>query len=58
MFMKVHNWKIIHAQVEELQRPITASDNQLVLVDLGPGQVVKRIVCIEPAVQPNQYLHR
>lgn len=53
MFVKVHNWKVIHTQVEQFQRPITTSGNQLVLVDLGPGQVVERIVRIEPATWPS-----
>lgn len=54
--MEVHNGEIVDAQIEKFQRSITTSDNHLVLVDLGPSQIVQRIVCIEPATQPSQSL--
>ena len=47
MLVKVHDGKIIDSQVKELERPIAAGNNQLVLVDLGPGQVIERIVRVE-----------
>ena len=36
------------ADIVHLDRPVAARDQQLVLVDLGPGEVVLRIVGIEP----------
>jgi hypothetical protein len=48
MLMKHHDWELPHANVEELERSIAAGNHELVLIDLGPGQVVYRVVCIEP----------
>lgn len=50
MLMEHHDWELPHANVEELERSIAAGNHELVLVDLGPGQVVYRIVCIEPII--------
>lgn len=40
MFVKVHDGKVVDTKVKELQRAISASDNDLVLVDFRPGEVV------------------
>lgn len=48
MLMKHHDWELSHANVEELERSIAAGNHELILIDLGPGQVVYRVVCIEP----------
>lgn len=45
--MKVHDGEVIDAEIKELQRPISAGGYQLILVDLGPSQVVERIVRVE-----------
>ena len=45
--MEVHDWKVVDSQVEEFQRAVTTSDNELVLVDFGPGQIVERIIGVE-----------
>ncbi len=47
VFVKVHDGKVVDAEIKELQRAIAASDDELVLVDFGPGEIVKRIVCVE-----------
>lgn len=52
MLMEDHDWELPHADIEELERSIAASNHELVLVDLGPGQVIYRIVCIEPIYSP------
>lgn len=52
MLVEDHDWELPQANVEELERSIAASNHELVLVDLRPGQVVYRIVCIEPAYSP------
>jgi hypothetical protein len=45
---EVHDGEIAgRSQVEQLERAITASNHQLVLVDLGPGQIVEGIVGVE-----------
>ena len=44
---KVHDRKVAGGQVEQLQRAVAASDHELVLVDLGPGEVVEGIVGVE-----------
>ena len=49
MFVKVHDGKVVDAEVKELERAIAASDNELVLVDFRPGEVVERVVCVEAA---------
>lgn len=48
VLMEDHDWELPHANVEELERSIAAGNHELVLVDLRPGQVVYRVVCIEP----------
>lgn len=47
VFVKIHDREVVDAQVEQLQRAVSASSNQLVLIDLRPGQVVQRIVRVE-----------
>ena len=39
----------VEAYVEELDRAIARGDDQLILVDFGPGEIVKRVLGIEPA---------
>jgi hypothetical protein len=46
--MEVHDGKVLDPHVEELDRAITARYDQLVLVDLGPCDIVLRIVGIKP----------
>lgn len=40
MLVVVHDWVGVDAEVEQLDGAITAGGEQLVLVDLGPCQVV------------------
>lgn len=47
VLVEVHHREVVDAQVEELEGPVAARRHQLVLVDLGPRQVVERIVGIE-----------
>lgn len=49
VFMKVHDGKVPHAEVEELDRAIATCHDELVLIDLGPGEVILRVVCVEAA---------
>lgn len=49
MLMEEHDGKLLHANVEELKGSVAASNHELVLVEFGPGQVIYRIVGIEPA---------
>jgi hypothetical protein len=48
VLVKVHDGELIYAEVEELERAIATGDDELVLVDLGPGEVIEGIVGIEP----------
>lgn len=45
--MIVHDWVGVDTEVEQLDGAITAGGEQLVLVDLGPCQVVQCVVCVE-----------
>lgn len=54
MLVEVHDWELVDAEVEELERPIAASRDELILIDLGPGQVVERIVGVEPVPSRTQ----
>jgi hypothetical protein len=47
VLVETHYREVLCPQIEQLKRTIAASNNQLVLIDLGPCQVVKRIVRIE-----------
>lgn len=47
MLVVVHDWVGVDAEVEQLDGAITAGGEQLVLVDLGPCQVVEGVVCVE-----------
>lgn len=47
MLVVVHDWVGVDAEVEQLDGAITAGGKQLVLVDLGPCQVVQCVVCVE-----------
>lgn len=47
MFVEVHDGEVLNAQVEELDGAIATSDNELVLVDFGPGEIVLGIVRLE-----------
>lgn len=49
MFVEVHDGKVPYAHVKEFDGAIAACDYELVLVDLGPGKVVLRIVGVEAA---------
>lgn len=49
MFVKVHDGKVVDTEVKELERAIATSDNELVLVDFRPGEVVERVVGVEAA---------
>lgn len=40
MLMVVHDWVRVDAHVEELDGAIATCHKELVLIDLGPGQVV------------------
>lgn len=47
MFVEVHDGEVLDAEVEELDGAIAAGDDELVFVDLGPGEVILRVVCVE-----------
>jgi hypothetical protein len=47
VFVEVHDGKFLHAGVEKLDRAIATRDGKLILVDLGPGEVVLRVVRFE-----------
>lgn len=47
MFVEVHDGEVLNPQVEELDGAIAASNDELVLVDFGPGKIVLGIVCFE-----------
>lgn len=49
VFVKVHDGEFVDAEVIELERAIAARDNELILVDFGPGEIVKRVVCVKAA---------
>lgn len=51
MLMEDHYGKLLCANVEELEGAIAASNHELVLVDLGPGQIIDCIVRIESALE-------
>ena len=40
--------KLVNANVEELDGTITSSDEDLILVCFGPGEVEQRVLSIEP----------
>lgn len=50
MLVVVHDWVGVDPEVEQLDGAITAGGKQLVLVDLGPRQVVQCVVGVEAAV--------
>lgn len=54
MLMEDHDGKFLRPNVEELEGAVTACNNELVLVDLGPGQVIYRIVGIEAALKSSR----
>lgn len=47
MFMEVRHGKFVNIHIVELNRAIAACGQQLVLVDLGPGEVILGIVGVE-----------
>ena len=49
--MEVHDREVIHAEVEQLEGAVTTCYHELILVDLRPSQIVKRIICVE-AMRP------
>lgn len=51
VFVKVHDGKVVDAEVKELEGAIAACDNELILVDFGPGEVVERVICVEAGEQ-------
>lgn len=52
----VHDRVRVDAYVEKLDGAIAACHEELVLVDLGPGQVVQRIVGVEAITAPIVYM--
>lgn len=49
MFVEVHDGELRYVCVVELDGAIAAGCQQLVLVDLGPGDVVLGVICVEAA---------
>lgn len=47
VLVKIHNREVIHTQIKQLERSISAGNDQLVLIDLRPSEIVKRIIRIE-----------
>lgn len=47
VFVKVHDGKVVDTEVKELERAIATCDNELVLVDLGPGEIVEGVIGIK-----------
>lgn len=47
MLVEVHDGEIGHGEVEELDGAVAGGDDELVLVDLGPGEVVESVVGVE-----------
>ena len=44
VLVEVHDGELVDLQVEQLDAAVAGRDGHLVLVDLGPGQVVERVV--------------
>lgn len=42
------NGKVVKGYVKELEGTITSSHHQLILVDFGPGDIVKSILSVKP----------
>jgi hypothetical protein len=40
VFMEIHDGEIIQSEIKQLQGSISASCDELILVDLGPGEVI------------------
>ena len=51
MLMEIHDGKLINPQVEKLDRAIAAGCDELVLVDLGPSEVVQGIIRVEACAE-------
>lgn len=47
MLVEAHDGEFVYIDIEELDGPVSASGEELVLVDLGPGEVVLGIVGVE-----------
>lgn len=45
--MEVHDGELVDIDVVELYGSVPASSKKLVLVDLGPGEIILGVVCIE-----------
>jgi len=56
VLVEVHDGKVVDSHIEEFNGAITTCHGELVLVDFGPGQVVQRIVRIEPTMSPVRQL--
>ncbi len=48
MFLPRLDRELVQPDIEQLYRPIARGNNELVLMRLGPGQIVESILCIEP----------
>jgi hypothetical protein len=49
VLVKVHNRELVDTEIEQLQRAVAAGSQELVLIDLRPGEIVKRIISVEAA---------
>lgn len=58
VFVEVHDREFVHIDIEELYRPISTGGKQLILVDLGPGEVILGIVGVEPSEVRSAMLRR
>lgn len=47
MLMKVHDREFRHTKVKELDAPVSARDNKLVFIDLGPREVILGVIRVE-----------
>ena len=48
MLFPALDWEVVEPYVEELDGAIASGDQDLVLVAFGPGEVVQRILRVEP----------
>jgi hypothetical protein len=56
VLVEVHDGEVGHVHVVELDGAIAAGYEQLVLVDLGPGQVILRVVGVEAIAGPSRLM--
>lgn len=53
VFVKIHDREVLNPQVEELDGAIAAGDDELILIDFGPGKIVLGIIRLVGSLTPN-----